>query len=211
MAVKNIVFDFGNVIMKYDVDAMLDRFSLSSEEKEFFKEKIFSDEKWRDGDRGYGFRDVLFAETVNEFPVKLRQVFYNLVARYDFELRFMDYNNGIENLISELKQNGYRIYLLSNIGLNFHYFKNKVNVFSLFDGFFASCDYGVLKPEKAVYEEFFRKFLLAPSECLFIDDSIENVNSSRESGMDAFMYNAIFEDVSVLRSRLQDKGILIGN
>lgn len=211
MTVKNIVFDLGNVIMKYDVDAMLERFSLTFDEKELFKSRIFFDEKWKDGDRGFSFRDVLFYDTVKEFSPKMKQVFYSLVARYDFELEFMEFNKGIDDIIAELKQNGYSIYLLSNFGLNFHFLRNKVPVFSLFDGFFASCDYGIIKPEKEIYEEFFRKFSLNPSECLFIDDSKENTVASCANGMDAFMYNALFEDTDVLRSRLQSRGINIGN
>lgn len=211
MKTKNLVFDFGNVIMKYDVDAMLTRFSLSEEEKALFKFKVFDDPKWKDCDRGFGYRDTVFYETLNEFPAKLREVFYSLVARYDFESEFMPYNNGIDELIKELKDNGYNLYLLSNIGLNFHVFNIKVPVFRLFDGLFPSCDYGIIKPEEDVYFTFFRRFSLVPEECLFIDDSIENVEASIKAGMPAVLYNAVTQDVSSLRKKLSECGIIIGN
>lgn len=210
MRTKKIVFDFGNVIAKYDVDAMLGTFFLSDEEKKLFKAKVFDDPKWRDCDRGFGYRDTVFHETLNDFSPKLQEVFCSLVARYDFEVQFMPFNAGIEETIKELKDNGYNLYLLSNIGLNFHVFNMKMPVFRLFDGLFPSCDYGVIKPEKEIYDTFFRKFSLIPEECLFIDDSPENVEASIKAGMPAFMYNALSEDVSSLRKKLSEYGIVIG-
>lgn len=205
------MFDFGNVIMKYDVDGMLDKFSLTDSEKALFRESIFDSPLWADGDKGFGFRDVLFYDTLKTLPEKLREVFYSLVAGYDFEYRFMPYNDGIEKVIDELKKNGYKIYLLSNIGLNFHFLVRLHPVFYGFDGFFPSCDYGLLKPDKEIYNTFFRRFSLDPAECLFVDDSIDNVNASNESGMRAFTYNAMNEDIRVLRERLRENGIKIGD
>lgn len=211
MKTKNIVFDFGNVIAKYDVDAMLDAFYLTYEEKRLFREKIFDTQKWKDCDRGFGYRDTVFCDTLDELPKKLRDVFYSLVARYDFELKFMPLNKGIENVIVNLKNNGYKLYLLSNIGLNFHVFNMKIPFLSLFDGVFPSCDYGFIKPEKEIYEAFFRVFSLIPDECLFIDDSSENVEAGKKAGMPGIIYNAVTEDASCLIKKLSERGITIDN
>lgn len=211
MSIKNIVFDFGNVIMRYDPDEMLNRFSLTESEKKLFKEKIFDDPKWKDSDRGYGYREILFYDTVKELPERLRRVFYALVARYDFEEKFMTYNEGIDELISSLKNNGYKIYLLSNIGLGFHVFNIRIPVFGLFDGKFATCDYGLIKPQKEVFEAFFERFELCPEECIFIDDSIENVNAGIDAGMTAFTYNAVNENTDSLREKLKIRGINADN
>ena len=158
MKTKNIVFDFGNVIMKYDVDEMLGLFKLSEDDKLMFRSLIFDSPLWKDGDRGYCNRDVIFGEALKKLPEHLREVFYSLVARYDFETEFMPFNEGIDELIKELKNSGYKLYLLSNIGLNFHIMSLKIPVFGIFDGLFPSCDYGVIKPEKKIYELFFERF-----------------------------------------------------
>lgn len=209
MAIKNIVFDFGNVIRKYDVEYMLSCFSLDEEEKRLFREKIFDSPLWANSDRGFGYRDVIFADTVSELPCRLRQIFYSLVAGYDFELKFMPEVEGIYEIISLLKSKGYGIYLLSNIGLNIHCIKNKLPVFRFFDGFLTSCDYGLLKPEKGIYEALFDRFGLLPEECLFIDDSPLNVEGSRACSMDAILFNAIDESAEALINKLREKGISI--
>lgn len=208
MSIENIVFDMGNVILKYDVDAMLDSFSLTDDEKNILLEKIFLSPLWKDADRGYGFRDVLFHETVKEFSEKLRKVFYALCAVYDFELRFMPLNDGISELIADLKTAGYNVYLLSNVGLGFHLLKEKFPVFSQFDGFYISCDHGYIKPEKEAYETFFSMFSLSPEKCLFIDDSPENISGSEMAGMAAILYDMRKESVDILRNKLSKKNIL---
>lgn len=207
MKTKNIVFDLGNVLMKYDTDAMLDSFSLTAEEKKVFNEKIFLDPLWKDADKGYGYRDVLFYETLQGLPERLRKVFYALCASYDFEMSNMPVNQGIEKLLSMLKDRGYKLYLLSNIGLNFHVFSIRMPMFSLFDGMFASCDYGLIKPQGEIFEAFFERFSLIPEECLFIDDTLENVDASKKAGMDAICYNGIHSDASRLYELLRSKEI----
>lgn len=208
MSIKNIVFDMGNVILKYDIDSMLQGFLLSENEKKIIKDQIFSSREWQNADRGYGFRDVIFHEKIKDFSPRLRKVFYSLCAIYDFELRFMPYNEGIEELIVSLKNAGYNVYLLSNVGLGFHILKNKLSVFSHFDGFYISCDHGFVKPEKKAYEAFFEMFSLTPSECLFIDDSPENVRGSEEAGMSAMLYDMRTENADKLREKLLGIGIL---
>lgn len=210
MCIKNIVFDFGNVIRLYDTDEMLNRFSLSDSEKDIFNEKIFNSPKWTDCDRGYGYKDVVFAEEVGEFSENLRNVFYSLVARYDFEIKFMNENSGIYNLISELKNRGYHVYLLSNIGLGFHVFYREMPIFRLFDGVLPSCDYGVTKPDKRIFQVLFDKFSLKPEECLFVDDNPSNIKSSIDCNMDAICYNALNESIKVLEEHFREKGINIG-
>ncbi len=197
--------------MKYEPDKMLDIFHLSESEKVFFRKKIFENEKWRLADAGCSYRDVLFCEEIKSLPEKLQKVFYALVARYDFELKYMPMNEGIEEIISELKENGYRIYLLSNIGFGFHYFIDKIPVLSLFDGFLPSCDVGVIKPDKKIYEALFERFALVPSECVFIDDTYENIESGKAFGMQGIQYNAIDQNVSELRNNLVLMGILQDN
>lgn len=53
----------------------------------------------------------------------------------------------------------------------------------LFDELVFSCELGVNKPEKEIYEICLRKLKIPPGECLFVDDSSNNVRGAIESGM----------------------------
>lgn len=194
-------------MLKFDPNSMLDKFSLSPEDKAIFIKEIFLSSLWRDCDRGCGYRDTTLLPAKEKLPKRLHKTFYSLCCRYDMELVFMPETEGIKELISELKKNGYKLYLLSNVGLSFHVFNKKIDVLSYFDGMFPSCDYGLLKPEKEIYEAFFRRFLLLPDECLFIDDTPENIEGSINAGMPAISFNASEENTDILRKRLISMGV----
>ena len=58
----------------------------------------------------------------------------------------------------------------------------------LFDELVFSCELGVNKPEKEIYEICLRKLMIPPGECLFVDDSVKNVNGAVDSGMRAIQF-----------------------
>ena len=58
--IKNIVFDIGNVILKFDVDDVLNRFTNNDFEKNFILENIINSPEWlKNGliDTGFVSRD----------------------------------------------------------------------------------------------------------------------------------------------------------
>ena len=50
--IKNVVFDFGNVIVKWDVDAILQKYVLRDEERKALKTAIFESKEWLQMDEG---------------------------------------------------------------------------------------------------------------------------------------------------------------
>ena len=60
---KNIVFDFGNVVMNYDPDKILDHYDLSSADHELLKKVIFQSEEWLEIDRGNLSEDEHFEKS----------------------------------------------------------------------------------------------------------------------------------------------------
>ena len=50
--IKNIVFDMGNVIIRFDRDAFIDRFGVSEEERKILLREIFLSPEWVMMDRG---------------------------------------------------------------------------------------------------------------------------------------------------------------
>ncbi len=56
-------------------------------------------------------------------------------------------------------------------------------IFSRFSGMLISADVQSMKPDKEIYEKFFKRFNVKPQECYFIDDQPENVQAARILGM----------------------------
>jgi HAD superfamily hydrolase (TIGR01509 family) len=58
----------------------------------------------------------------------------------------------------------------------------------LFDELVFSCELGVNKPEREIYEVCLRRLDVDPNECLFVDDSAKNVQGAIEVGMHTIQF-----------------------
>ena len=112
---------------------------------------------------------------------------------------------GMEELVKQLKDIGYKVYLLSNTSKVFYKFKELFPVVKHFDGTFISADYGVLKPDKEIFRLFCEKFSLSPSESVFIDDSQANIKSSVQEGFTGIWFKG---DAEELKRELVNLGII---
>ena len=64
---------------------------------------------------------------------------------------------------------------------------------------------GLVKPEPAIFELMLSQFGFAAHECLFIDDSLDNVQAARAQGIDSIH----FIDASQCRDELVRRGLLV--
>ena len=112
-----------------------------------------------------------------------------------------------EELIHDLKAAGYRLYVLSNMSKEFIAFLREVPVYRYFDGEVVSCEEGVCKPEKEIYELLLSRHDLDPKETIFIDDRKENIEAAEQVGITGFHFNRkdIAGTIGELRSQLKIK------
>ena len=187
--IKNIVFDMGNVLVKWVPETFLDGYSES--EKELFRKEIYFSENWLRLDRGELSEDEITKLVCSRIPENYRADAEKLIKWYHFSSMI----EGMEELVKELKDRGYKIYLLSNTSKAFYNFKELFPVIKHFDGTFISADHGVLKPDKEIFRLFCEKFSLSPSECVFVDDSQANVKSASEEGFSGIWFKGDAEEL----------------
>ncbi len=92
-------------------------------------------------------------------------------------------------LIEELKERGYKLYVLSNMSKEYIDYLRKLPVFELFDGQIVSCEVGCGKPHREIYEILLSRYALNPAETIFIDDRIDNVEAATELGIAPFHFD----------------------
>lgn len=99
-------------------------------------------------------------------------------------------NAAMVDLIGQLKQNGHRLYLLSNTNdIHVPFFTREYPVFKHFSGAVYSHREGVMKPEPAIYQAAIQKFGLTPECTIYIDDLEANVIGGREAGLLGIHYD----------------------
>ena len=129
--IKNIVFDMGNVIIRFDPAAFIDRYGVSAGDKQTLLTEIFRSPEWVMMDRGTLTDEQCADILCPRLPEHLREIARKLIALWDRPIIEVE---GIYPLIEELKSKGYGIYLLSNASCRQPDYWQRVPAARFFDG-----------------------------------------------------------------------------
>lgn len=93
--------------------------------------------------------------------------------------------DGAKQFILDCRNQGFGIYLLSNIDEETFEILNEQyrDLFDLFDGIIISGKCGLIKPDPAIYSYALQTFNLEPEESIFIDDQQVNIDAAAASGV----------------------------
>ena len=196
--IKNIVFDLGNVLIKYTPDVFLKDYP--DAKRELLGKEIYHSENWLKMDHG----DLSEAELIDLVCSRIPESYHADAVKLIKWYELTSLVEGMEQLVLALKANGYGIYMLSNTSEAFYRFRKKIPVLKYFDGLFVSADHRLLKPDREIFRLFCKEFNLNASECVFIDDSAANVDGAKEVGFEGILFRG---DASELKTELYALGI----
>ena len=202
--IKNILFDMGNVLIHFDRKAFLDRLDISEEDKQLLLREVFLSVEWVQMDRGTLCEETAEPLMCQRLPEHLHSAVHSLVSLWDDPMLPIA---GMAELVEELKDNGYGIYLLSNASVRQHEYWPKIPGWQSFDGKIISADEKVMKPHPDYYLRALDRFKLIPGECVFVDDVPANIEGAMYCGIPGIVFHG---DVQLLRKQLHAKGIHIG-
>ncbi|MCD8082029.1 MAG: HAD family phosphatase [Clostridiales bacterium] len=197
--IKNMVFDMGNVLIRYDAARVCDVFVRDEAAKERIRTAIFLSPEWVYLDMGVMEEEEALEKMVSRLSSErekedARQCFYH----------WHEYNmwpvEEMGDLVKELKERGYQIYLCSNASLRlWKCYKTVIPGIEWFDGIMFSASEKCIKPQKEIYERLFERFRLKPEECFFIDDLRLNIDGAAACGMKGYCFDG---DLKRLRETL---------
>ena len=199
--IKNILFDMGNVLIHFDRKVFLDRLSISDADKQLLLREVFLSVEWVQMDRGVLAEPEAEKIMCRRLPNHLHESVHTLVSLWDEPILPVA---GMAELVEELKQNGYSIYLLSNASIRQHAYWPKIPGWQYFDGKVISADEKVMKPHPDYYRIALERFNLNPEECFFIDDVPANIEGALYCGIPGSVFH---KDVALLRSQLRKAGV----
>lgn len=192
---KNIVFDFGNVLVSCDTARTMRPYFADEAECEAFLQIAGHEEVMRHFD----LEDIAFEQVIQalqqRYPqwAKQFEVFQDRAA--DFAYAQMP---GMYALLEDLKRDGYHLYGLSNWGSIVHTVMARFPIFELLEGSVISSEEHLLKPDKAIYERMLQRFGLRREETLFTDDRAINIEGAERAGIHA----VLFRDAQSLRKAI---------
>lgn len=179
MKLKNIIFDFGGVLMDWDPRYYFKMHFDNEADMDFFLKNIATNAWNIEQDRGRTL------ERGTEKLVKEHPLFEKDIRAY--------YDNWTTMLRGEIAQNvavlrqlegKYPLYGLTNWSAEtFPYALENYDFFQLFEGkIVVSGDEKLIKPDPKIFQVLLKRYDLKAEESVFIDDNIDNIKTAKDLG-----------------------------
>lgn len=197
----NIVFDIGNVLLHWDPRALFRKIFATEAEVEWFLTHVCPPSWNLEQDRGRSFADAV-AEATARHPDHAEAIAAYHTRWPETLTHVID---GTVDILSELKAQDVPLYAITNWnGETFRWTRDRHGFLDHFRDIVVSGDERVIKPDPAIYRLLLDRNGLEASSCLFIDDSLKNVEGAKAAGMKAHH----FTSPQSLRKHLEETGVL---
>lgn len=195
--IKNLIFDFGQVMVSFKRKYMVEQFVTDPEDSKLLQAVVFDRLYWDRLDAGTISDEETLRLVCERLPERLhgsaRDIYYNWVYNIP-EIE------GMRDLVREMKKRfGVRVFLLSNISKYFAAHSREIPCLEEFDRCFFSSVCGKIKPNADFYEYLCAECGILPEEAIFIDDRADNVEAARALGINGYVFDG---DASRLRGYL---------
>ncbi|AWM88095.1 2-haloalkanoic acid dehalogenase [Microvirga sp. 17 mud 1-3] len=188
LSVRNpttVVFDVGNVLLRWDPRNLYRTIFDDESEMEWFLSTVCTGQWNLEQDRGRDWEEAV-ALLVKDFP-------HHEASIRAFHDRWEETVSGAieENvaLLGRLREAGVPNYCITNFSApKFDLSKKRFPFLDGFDGTIVSGDERLLKPEPEIYRLLLDRYGLEAGKCVFIDDSKANVEGARAVGMHAIHF-----------------------
>ena len=194
----DIILDMGNVLLEWNKDKILKAVAKTQKDYLILDKAIFQSGLWERLDLGTLTREELVDKVLSLlgdcYQKKVEEVIWNWPA-------YIDIYTEVFPLLARLKENGHRIFVLSNTSPVFYeLLKDQLSPLKkILDGFVLSCDIKVIKPDRKMFEEILHKYQLDPANCVFLDDIADNTNMAESLGIKANQVKQRSDVVDILK------------
>lgn len=196
--IRNIVFDFGGVLVDWNPRYLYDPYFGDAERSRWFIDNICTGEWNATLDGGKPF-DVGVEELTALHPE-----WADAIAAY--RDRWIEMIGGevphTAALVRRLKSAGYGVYGLTNWSAEtFPMVRARYGIFDELQGIVVSGEEHLLKPDPRIYRVLLSRYGLEAGESLFLDDNEANVEGARAVGMASECFVSAEQAEQVLRGK----------
>ena len=183
---KNVIFDFGQVLVRFDPIYMTSRYVSDEDDVRDVANVLFDRLYWDRLDAGTIEDEEVVRLASQRVPQRLRGAIADVYYNWIYNIPEIE---GMREAIAICREKGFGVYLLSNIS---HYFadrKEEIPILSLLDGYVFSAQCGCVKPSREIFAHTCDKFGLDPSQTLFVDDSEKNIKGAIDFGLNGYLFD----------------------
>ncbi|OCA79022.1 HAD family hydrolase [Chryseobacterium contaminans] len=180
MKIKNIIFDFGGVLMDWNPRYFFKDYFKDDEKMEYFLKNIAQDEWNIEQDRGRSLVEGTEIQ-VKKFPEWEKEI----RAYYDNWTVMLksDIPQNVD-VLRQLKKTDYQLFGLTNWSEEtFPYALENYDFFQLFDGkIVVSGTEKLIKPDPKIWYVLLERYNIQAEESVFIDDNAKNIEMAQSLG-----------------------------
>ncbi len=185
--IRCVIFDFGGVLVRWQPEEIIGSFYPAEPLRSLAREMVFQHPDWLEMDRGTLSEPeaiVRFADRMGrpaeEMGMLLRHVKDSLTPIPESLA-----------IVRELGRRGLPLYGLSNMSsATFAHLRARHAFWDQFRGIVISGDIRLVKPDPAIFEHIARQYDLVPSQTLFIDDVLPNIEAARRQGFRTIRFSS---------------------
>lgn len=202
LTIKNIIFDFGGVVMDWNPRYFFEDYFNDDERMEYFLKYIAHDEWNAEQDRGRSLSEGTEIQ-VQKFPEWEKE----LRAYYDNWTKMLraDIPENVE-VLRKLQHSDYELFGLTNWSAEtFPYALENYDFFDIFEGkIVVSGTEKLIKPDPKIWQVLLERYNLKAEESVFIDDNPKNIEVAKSLG---FATVHIIEEIN-LEKELKSLGLI---
>ena len=181
----NVIFDLGGVVVTWDPIEFIKHTVENKQIHHLLRKELMDHQDWLDLDRGILSVKDAVARAAKRTALSEEEIQHILNAVPPFLKPIAE---SIQ-LVKDLKKNGNKLFVLSNLHIaSLNYLEKKYSFLDLFDGKVISCRVNKIKPEPAIYQHLLDIYNLDLGETIFIDDVEINTKAADNLGMMTIKY-----------------------
>ena len=181
---KKVILDLGNVVLEWNVERILDSLDLETEKLNLLRNELFSHQDWIDLDHGKTTEAAVVSEISNRSPLNEETVWQAIAAARNSLAPIAE----TLSLMREISDSGIEMFCLSNMSRETYGHIRNRNFFEMFDGIIISGVEECMKPHEEIFHLTINRFGLVPSETIFVDDSLPNIETAQRLGINGLHF-----------------------
>lgn len=186
MPINTIIFDLGEVLIDWNQRYLYRKIFKTEEEMEWFLANVCTSKWNEDQDAGRPFAEAVKIQTklFPEFEKEIEAFWKRWPEMMAGQIE------GTVKIFEQLKKsNRYKFYALTNWSAEtFPIALERFEFFKWFDGLVVSGEEKTRKPYPEFYNRLLSRYQVNPTEALFIDDNIKNVEAARLLGINSIHF-----------------------
>ena len=183
---KTVIFDIGMVLVYFRWKELYADLGFTGEKFDRIADATVYNPWWNEFDKGLmSVEEVVekFAQRAPEYKEEIAKIYKHtdeFIELYDYTIPW----------IRNLKERGYKVYVLSNWSEP-AYEANKdthLRFLQEMDGGILSFREGLIKPDWKIYELLCDRYQIDPKKAIFLDDNFDNIRGAKEFGLNAIHF-----------------------